>query len=96
VTPHLDPLDRAARRRMLLDHLMENPDDREARRQLTDLVGDRAAAGPRGPGIGLLALVAVSCAILSLVSLLGDMDVTAALLAAAGLYTVVLIRRRRR
>jgi hypothetical protein len=38
----------------------------------------------------------VSCAILSLVSLLGDMDVTAALLAAAGLYTVVLIRRRRR
>ena len=98
MTPHThehDELraDRVARRRMLLDHLVENPDDQEARRQLTEMVADARRPPPR-TGLGVLALVAAMCAILSVVSLLGGMDVTAALLAVAGLYAVWMIRRR--
>jgi hypothetical protein len=79
---------------MLLDHLMQDPDDREARRQLTAMVAERQAV-PHRTGLSLLGLVAVVCAMLSMVCLLSDMDVTAALLAVAGIYTVWIMRRRR-
>jgi hypothetical protein len=98
VTPHTDDADelradRVARRRMLLDHLTQDPDDQVARRQLTELVAEARRPPPR-TGRGVLGGIGVACALLSLVCLLGGMDVTAALLAVAGIYTVWMIRRR--
>jgi hypothetical protein len=99
VTPHTQDqeelrADRVARRRMLLDHLMQHPEDREARKQLTDLVAE-ARRPPPPTAVGVLAVIAALCAVLSLLSLLGGMDVTATLLAVAGLYTLWIIHRRR-
>ena len=99
MTPHTDDTaelraDRVARRRMLLDHLMHDPDDQEARRQLVELV-TQARHPPPQTGLGVLAGIGVLCAVLSLLSLLGGMDVTAVLLAVAGLATIWMMRRRR-
>jgi len=93
VTPHHDPVaelaaDRAARRRMLLEHLTEAPDDLEARRQLTALLAAPARDPARRRGRALLMLVALVCGVLATISLLADMDVTAILLAATALYAL--------
>lgn len=84
-----------ARRRALLDRLMRDPADAEARQQLADLVIEAGGPPPYAGSVVFLAVIGVVCAIMALVALLGDQDVTAVLLAAAGLYTVVMIRRRR-
>jgi hypothetical protein len=94
VTPELE-FEREARRRALLDRVLRDPDDADARQQLAGhVVG--AGGRPAYPGsIGFLALIGVVCAIMAVFALLGGLDVTAALLAVAGLYVVVMIRRRR-
>lgn len=92
-----DPtLERAARRRELLDRLLRDPDDAYAKSALTDLMAESHAPPRLAGGVGLLAVVAIGCAVLSLLALLGGMDVTAALLAVAGLYAVLMVRRRAR
>ena len=91
-----DPtLDHAARRRELLDRVLLDPDDVAAKRALTAHVVKAGDTGTHAAGLGLLALVAAACAALALFALLAGMDVTAALLAVAGIYTVWMIRRRR-
>ena len=101
MTPHSDlhtEAEHAARRRALLDSALRDPDDAAARRALAGHVaeaGRPAGRPPHAAGIGLLALVAAGCAVLALLALLAGMDVTAALLAVAGFYTVWMIRRRR-
>jgi hypothetical protein len=94
VTP--DPrFEHEARRRALLDRLLRDPGDAEAKQQLAALVVKASGPPPYAGNLIFLGAVGVACAILALVALLGDLDVTAALLAAVGLYTVVMIRRRR-
>jgi hypothetical protein len=94
VTP--DPrFEHEARRRALLDRLMRDPADAEARQQLADSVVEAGGPPPYAGSVVFLAGVGVVCAIMALVALLSDLDVTAVLLAVAGLYTVVMIRRRR-
>ena len=51
---------------------------------------------PHAVGPAALTVVAALCAALALAALLAGMDVTAVLLAVAGLYTGGLIARRRR
>ena len=82
-------------RRTLLDALMLDPENAAVRRDLADLVRtpDRV---PHGLGVGALVLVAAACAVLATACLIGVLDVTAALLAVAGLHTGFLIARRRR
>ncbi|MFG1605354.1 hypothetical protein [Actinoplanes sp. NPDC049265] len=91
-----DPrFEREARRRALLDRVLRDPGDAEARERLAEHV---VAAGrrPAYPGsVGFLAAVGVVCAVVALVALLAGLDVTAALLAVAGIYIVIMIRRRR-
>ena len=67
-----------------------------ARRDLVELTRRPAGGAPPGPAVGLLAVIAVLCAVLAGAALLADLDVTAVLLAAAGFFTGSLIARRRR
>ncbi|MEV7630234.1 hypothetical protein [Actinoplanes sp. NPDC089786] len=86
-----DPeFDHEARRRALLGLALGNPEDAEARQRLAAHV-----VNPPVPVLGFLAAIGAACAILAVVALLAGLDVTAILLAVAGLYTVVMIRRRR-
>ncbi len=87
---------RSAARRTLLDALILEPDNAGARRDLVELMRRPPAAAPPGPPVGLLAVIAVLCAVLAGAALLADLDVTAVLLAAAGFFTGSLIARRRR
>jgi hypothetical protein len=93
---HLAEGRRSAARRALLDALMLDPDDDAARRDLADLVRTPAGGVPHGLGVGALVVVAIACAVLATACLIGGLDVTAALLAVAGLHTGFLIGRRRR
>jgi hypothetical protein len=88
--------EREARRRALLDRLLRDPGDAEARQQLAALVVEGGGPRPYAGNVAFLGAVGVACAILALIALLSDRDVTAMLLAVAGLYTVVMIRRRMR
>ncbi len=87
---------RSAARRALLDALILDPQNTAVRQDLTDLMRHPAVEVPHAVGVGALLVVAVACAVLATACLIGGLDVTAALLAVAGLYTGVLIARRRR
>lgn len=87
---------RSAARRALLDALILEPDNTAVRQDLTDLTQQPAGEVPHAAGIGALLVVAVACAVLATACLIGGLDGTAVLLAVAGLYTGLLIARRRR
>jgi Flp pilus assembly protein TadB len=88
--------DRAAARRTLLDALILEPRNTAVRRDLNELMRRAPGDVPHGAGVGALVAVALACAVLATVSLIAGLDVTAVLLAVAGLYTGVLVARRRR
>jgi hypothetical protein len=87
---------RAAARRTLLDALIRDPDNAAVRRDLAELLAGAGDEMPHATGLGLLTVIAAACAVLGLLCLLSGRDVSAVLLAVAGLYTGLLIARRRR
>lgn len=93
---HLVRGNRSAARRTLIDALILDPQNTAVRRDLIELGRAPARGVPHGAGIGVLSVVAVTCAVLAMACLVGGMDVTALLLAVAGLHTGLLIARRRR
>jgi hypothetical protein len=93
---HLAAGNRAAARRTLLDALVLEPHNAAVRQDLTDLVQRPPAEVPHGAGVAALVVIAAACAVLATACLIGDLDVTALLLAVAGFYTCALIARRRR
>ncbi len=93
---HLARGDRGAARRTLLDALILEPGNAAVRRDLVELSHRPAAEVPYAVGPAALTVVAALCAVLALAALLAGMDVTAVLLAVAGLHTGGLIARRRR
>jgi hypothetical protein len=93
---HLAEGRRDAARRTLLDAAILELRNPAVRRDLDDLMTRPAAAAPHAAGVTALLAVAAICAVLATAALLAGLDVTAILLAVAGLYTGLLIARRRR
>ena len=93
---HLAEGRRDAARRTLLDAAMLAPHDPAVRRDLAALVTGPQRRVPHATGVAVLVVVAVTCAVPATAALLAGLDVTAILLAAAGLHTGLLIARRRR
>ena len=93
---HLAAGNRNAARRTLLDALVLEPHNTDVRQDLAGLVQRPAAGVPHDVGVAALIAVALMCAVLATACLIGGLDVTALLLAVAGLYTGLLIARRRR
>ena len=93
---HLAAGRRAAARRALLDAAILEPQDAAVRRDLAALTAHPVGEVPHAAGLGALIVVAVACAVLAFAALIAGLDVSAILLAVAGLLAGRLIARRLR